>query len=107
MIFARDLNKPVATLIKKIDAATEQHKDAKMGSFVVFLGESAGLNNKLKEVAEKEGDDAPREFTSVLRDLRELRVLRVKADVTAGKALERPPSHGFTSGCESSYRLHD
>src|SRR5712692_2939849 len=55
MIFAREVSEPLTTLIKKIDAATEAHKDAKMGSFVVFLSDSEDLATKLKEVAEKEG----------------------------------------------------
>jgi hypothetical protein len=55
MIFAREVSEPLTTLLKKIDAATEAHKDAKMGSFVVFLSDSEDLGTKLKEVAEKEG----------------------------------------------------
>jgi len=54
MIFARDLNEPVSKLIKKIDAATVEHADAKMGSFVVFLNDNEDLQKKAKEVAEKE-----------------------------------------------------
>jgi hypothetical protein len=54
MIFARDLNEPVTNLIKKIDAATAEHSDAKMGSFVVFLNDSEELQKKAKEVADKE-----------------------------------------------------
>jgi hypothetical protein len=55
MIFARDVSGPVTSLIKKIDAATAEHKDAKMGSFVVFLGDEQELSGKLKELANKEG----------------------------------------------------
>ena|SRR5438132_1284414 len=54
MIFARDLNEPVTKLIKKIDAATTEHSDARMGSFVVFLSDDENLQKKAKEVAEKE-----------------------------------------------------
>ena len=54
MIFARELSEPVANLIKKIDAATDEHSDAKMGSFVVFLNDSEDLQKKAKEVADKE-----------------------------------------------------
>src|SRR4051794_2462975 len=34
MIFARDVSQPLTALIEKVDAATGQHKDCKMGSFV-------------------------------------------------------------------------
>ena len=39
MIFAREVSKPLASLVKKIDAATVDNSKAKMGSFVVFLGD--------------------------------------------------------------------
>src|SRR5947209_17773639 len=35
MVFARDCSDALASLIKKIDAATEANKEQKMGSFVV------------------------------------------------------------------------
>jgi hypothetical protein len=54
MIFAREVSEPLTTLIKKIDKATAEHKDAKMGSFVVFLSDSEDLASRLKEVVEKE-----------------------------------------------------
>lgn len=54
MIFARDLNDSVTKLIKKIDAATAEHADARMGSFVVFLSDSEDLPKKAKEMAEQE-----------------------------------------------------
>jgi len=54
MIFARDVSEPVTKLIKKVDAATAQHGDCQMGSFVVFLSDAEDLQAKLKNVAEKE-----------------------------------------------------
>jgi hypothetical protein len=54
MIFARDLNDSVTSLIKKIDTSTVEHADAKMGSFVVFLKDDEELQKKAKEMAEKE-----------------------------------------------------
>jgi hypothetical protein len=54
MVFARDVSKPLADLIKKIDAATGEHQDKSMGSFVVFLNDAEDLPNKVKELAEKE-----------------------------------------------------
>src|SRR5690242_16488378 len=37
MIFARNVSKPLANLVKKIDAETVKNSKAKMGSFVVLL----------------------------------------------------------------------
>jgi hypothetical protein len=54
MIFAREQTDDLTALIKKVDACTEQNKDAKMGSFVVYLNDSEGLSDQLKKVAEKE-----------------------------------------------------
>jgi hypothetical protein len=54
MIFARDLSDPLASLVKKLDAATDKHSDAKMGSFVVFLNDSEDIDQKLKDLADKE-----------------------------------------------------
>ena len=54
MIFAREVSEPLAVLVKKIDAATGEHKDAKMGSFVVFLTDSEDLNKHVTEWAAKE-----------------------------------------------------
>jgi hypothetical protein len=54
MVFARELNEPVCTLIKRIDEATGEHKDCKMGSFVVFLSDSDELGRKLKDFADRD-----------------------------------------------------
>jgi hypothetical protein len=54
MIFARDISDPLTSLVKKIDAATAKHSDCHMGSFVVFLNDEEGLEQKLKELAAKE-----------------------------------------------------
>ncbi len=51
MIFAREVTPEVTRLIKKVDQATAKHKDADMGSFVVFLNEDKGLQDQLKSVA--------------------------------------------------------
>jgi hypothetical protein len=55
MIFAREASPALATLIKKIDAVTEQHKNHEMGSFVVFLSDKEGLDKELKEMANETG----------------------------------------------------
>ncbi len=54
MIFARDISEPVTKLIKKVDAATAEHSDCQMGSFVVFLSDAEDLQAKLKDIADKE-----------------------------------------------------
>src|SRR2546426_8559115 len=54
MIFAREVSDSLTGLVKKIDAATVEHKDAHMGSFVVFCSDDEGLENKAKDLAKKE-----------------------------------------------------
>jgi hypothetical protein len=54
MIFAREISDGLTSLVKKIDEATAQHKDCRMGSFVVFCNDEEGLEQKLKSLAEKE-----------------------------------------------------
>jgi hypothetical protein len=55
MIFAREPSPALATLIKKIDAATEKNKSQEMGSFVVFLSDKEGLDKDLKSMAHEAG----------------------------------------------------
>ncbi len=55
MIFARDIDGDLTSLVKQIDKATAENKSKKMGSFVVFLSDDKDLEGKLKELAEKEG----------------------------------------------------
>jgi hypothetical protein len=55
MIFARKTSKELTALIKHIDTSTQKNKDAKMGSFVVFLSDAENLAKDLKSLAEKEG----------------------------------------------------
>src|SRR5215470_5088322 len=57
MVFAREVSDPLTSLVKKIDAATAKNSDCRMGSFVVFLSDDEGLENKLKELAKKEKID--------------------------------------------------
>jgi hypothetical protein len=54
MIFARTVSQPVTALLKKIDAATAQHSKCEMGSFVVFLNDTEGLEKSLKDLAQKQ-----------------------------------------------------
>ena len=54
MIFAREISDNLTSLVKKIDEATAKNAKAKMGSFVVFCNDDEKLEDKLKELAEKE-----------------------------------------------------
>ena len=54
MIFAREISAPLTSLVKKIDAATAENSKAKMGSFVVFLGDEDELKKQVKELGDKE-----------------------------------------------------
>ena len=53
MIFAREASDSLTSLVKKIDAATEQNKGKNMKSFIVFLTDEESANDKLKQLAEK------------------------------------------------------
>jgi predicted P-loop ATPase len=55
MIFAREISDNLTSLVKKIDAETAKNKSAKMGSFIVFLSDDESLQDKLKDLATKEG----------------------------------------------------
>jgi len=54
MIFAREINDSLTSLVKKLDKATADNKSSRMGSFVVFLSNEEGLEQKLKDLAKKE-----------------------------------------------------
>jgi hypothetical protein len=55
-VFAREITAPLTSLVKKLDEATAQNADHKMGSFVVLLSDDAeAASKRLKELAEKEG----------------------------------------------------
>ena len=51
MIFARDANPELVSLITKLDAVTVKNADKKMGSFAIFCNDADGLDGKLKKVA--------------------------------------------------------
>ena len=55
VVFARGVNPQVATLLKKLDEATEQNGKASMGSFAVFCSDQEGLDGTLKDLAGKQG----------------------------------------------------
>ena len=53
MIFAREINDHLTSLVKKVDAINKD-QGKKMGSFVVILGDEEGTEKKLKDLAEKQ-----------------------------------------------------
>jgi len=53
MVFAREPSDALAALLVKLDAAVAAHKDASLGSFVVFLSDDKELPRKLPEFARK------------------------------------------------------
>jgi hypothetical protein len=55
VVFARGVNPQVATLLKKLDEATEKNAKANMGSFAVFCSDKEGLEGTLKDLAGKQG----------------------------------------------------
>jgi hypothetical protein len=54
MIFAREISDNLTSLVKKVDKATADNADARMGSFVVFCNDDEKLEGKLKDLADKE-----------------------------------------------------
>ena len=98
MVFAREISDNLTSLVKKIDACNGKHKDAKMGSFVVFLGDADEMAPKLKEVAAKENikhtilsvdnPAGPRDY-NVAKDADVTVVLYTKHNVKANYAFTR------------------
>lgn len=55
LIFAREVTGPLTTLIKKLDESAVRNRTAHLGAVVVFCSDDEGLENKLKDLARKEG----------------------------------------------------
>ena len=55
MLFAREVNEELLSLLGKIDAATAKNRDKQMGSFVVFLSEKQDLRQQLVDAAKRRG----------------------------------------------------
>ncbi len=53
MIFAREPSDALMALLRRLDAAVAQHRDARLGSFAVFLGDKEGLDQQLVAAAQK------------------------------------------------------
>jgi hypothetical protein len=54
MVFAREINDGLTSLVKKLDEAASNNSDCRMGSFVVFCSDEKGLEEKVKALADKE-----------------------------------------------------
>ena len=53
-MFAREITPGLTSLVKKLDAATQTHSDAKFRAVVILLSDDSKAEGKLKEVVEKE-----------------------------------------------------
>src|SRR5207249_318491 len=53
MIFAREINAPVANLITKLDAEVAKQGKQRMAAFVIFLSDDDKMEERVKELAEK------------------------------------------------------
>ena len=54
MVFAREVNEPLTRLIKRLDAATAQHKDRGVASCVILLSGEPESAKRLKQIAAQE-----------------------------------------------------
>ena len=54
VVFAREINADVTSLLKKLDEATVKNSKASMGSYAVFCSDKDGLAGKLKALAEQQ-----------------------------------------------------
>jgi len=98
MIFAREINDGLTSLVKKIDEATDKHSDCRMGSFVVFCNDDEGLKKKLETLAKKEklehiiltiDNPAGPEDYKIAKDADVTVVLYVKQKVKANYAFKK------------------
>lgn len=53
-VFAREMTPALTSLVKKLEQATVDHKDAKVAAWVVILTDDEKAEDKLKELADKE-----------------------------------------------------
>jgi len=54
MVFAREVNEPLTRLIKRLDAATAQHKERGVASCIILLSDDLEAANRLKQIAAQE-----------------------------------------------------
>ena len=55
-VFAREMTPALTSLVKKLEQATVDHKDAKVAAWVVVLTDDDKVEGKLKELADKDAD---------------------------------------------------
>jgi predicted TIM-barrel fold metal-dependent hydrolase len=55
LVFARDITKPVTSLVEKLDAEVAKRKSAKLRAIVVILSDNDALEANLEEYAKKQG----------------------------------------------------
>ena len=53
-VFAREITPALTSLVKKLEQAAVDHKDAKVAAWVVILSDDDKMEDKLKELADKE-----------------------------------------------------
>ena|SRR5438876_6453059 len=54
MVFAKGTSDGLTSLVKKLDKATADNSSCSAASFVVYMSDDQGLEEKLKKLAEKE-----------------------------------------------------
>ena len=55
VVFTREITPGLTSLVKKLDQAATENASARMGAFVVLLTDDEKAEDKLKQLAEKEG----------------------------------------------------
>ena len=98
MIFARTVNAPLFTLLERLEAAIGQHEKSGVGAFAVILSEADGLEQQLRDEAEKhhlkqallaiDSPDGPDGY-ALAKDADVTVVLYVQHEVRANHALRR------------------
>jgi len=75
----------LTSLVKKLEQATADHKDAKLGTWVVILSDDEKVEGKLKELAEKEN---------------------VKKTILAVESIAGPPKYEIAKDAEVTVLLY-
>src|SRR5438552_3323465 len=55
LIFAREMTKPLTSLVKRLDAEVAKRKSAKLRAVVVILSDDDAVETNLKDFGEKQG----------------------------------------------------
>jgi hypothetical protein len=54
LVFAREMSKPLTSLVKKLDAEVAKRKSARLRAVVVILADDEAVENRLKEFGERQ-----------------------------------------------------